>query len=165
VNEFIQFASSKTISLIKRKCKSPCALTEHHDVKAYWGIGGRAPRILDLGNGWGEWSVSRPGRFTPRDRRLGGPQHSFTYADFIIRSKVMSRYTHACNLNFIRLYKNLSNMQLPSHFSTVIYLGAVSVSELPTALHNIMIFRDREQSNMKFCSPSRLHRDDVSCTP
>jgi hypothetical protein len=38
--------------------------------------------ILDLGTRWGEWSASRPGRFTPGkrvpryplDRRVGGPQ-------------------------------------------------------------------------------------------
>jgi len=45
--------------------------------------GGIAPRILNLGNGGGEWSASHPGRFYPRgkslpyslDRRLGGPQN------------------------------------------------------------------------------------------
>jgi len=29
---------------------------------------GIAPRILKLGTRWGEWSSSRPGRFTPRER-------------------------------------------------------------------------------------------------
>jgi hypothetical protein len=56
--------------------------TEHHVMKEYWGSGGIAPRILDLGTRW-RWVV----RFTPRplypqrkrpgyplDRRLGGPQ-------------------------------------------------------------------------------------------
>jgi hypothetical protein len=55
-------------------------LTEHHAMKAYWGSGGIAARILDLGTRW-RWAVS----FTPRplypqgkspwyplDRRLGG---------------------------------------------------------------------------------------------
>jgi len=50
-------------------------------MKAYWGNGCIAPRILDLGSRWGEWSDSFPGRFTPRerapwhplDRRLVGP--------------------------------------------------------------------------------------------
>jgi hypothetical protein len=27
-------------------------LTEHHAMKAYWGNGGTAPRILDLGSRW-----------------------------------------------------------------------------------------------------------------
>jgi hypothetical protein len=31
----------------------PCALTEHHTtMKAYWGSGSIAPRILDLGTRW-----------------------------------------------------------------------------------------------------------------
>jgi len=47
----------------------------------YWGSGGIAPCILDLGTrDGGEWSVSRPGCFTPGgkspwypfDRRMGG---------------------------------------------------------------------------------------------
>jgi hypothetical protein len=46
-------------------------------MKAYWGSGNIAPRILDLGTRW-RWVVSfTPGRFTPRERapgthRLGG---------------------------------------------------------------------------------------------
>jgi hypothetical protein len=44
-------------TLLKRqklKCKwtCPCALTKHHAMKAYWGSGGMAPRILDLGTRW-----------------------------------------------------------------------------------------------------------------
>jgi len=27
-------------------------LTEHHDMKAYWGSGDAAPRILDLATTW-----------------------------------------------------------------------------------------------------------------
>jgi hypothetical protein len=50
-------------------------------MKTYWGSGGIAPRILDVGIRW-RWSASRPSRFTPRerapvvpmDKRLGGPQ-------------------------------------------------------------------------------------------
>jgi len=39
-------------------------------MKTYWG-GGAAPRILDFGLEGGEWSASRPGRFTPRGRAPG----------------------------------------------------------------------------------------------
>jgi hypothetical protein len=39
-------------------------------MKGYWGSGGIAPRILDLGNGC-EWSASRPGHFTPGERAAG----------------------------------------------------------------------------------------------
>jgi hypothetical protein len=58
-------------------------LTEHHAMKTYWGSGGIALRIVDLGTRW-SWVVS----FTPRplnpqgkspwyplNRRLGGPQN------------------------------------------------------------------------------------------
>jgi hypothetical protein len=68
---------------VKVKVKLPlCFLTEHHAMKAYWGSGGIAPRILNLGTRW-RWVVS----FTPRplypqgknasyssDGRLDGPQ-------------------------------------------------------------------------------------------
>jgi hypothetical protein len=56
-------------------------LTEHHAIKACWGSGGIAPRILDLGTRW-RLVVS----FTPRpiypqgnplDRRLSGSQSWF----------------------------------------------------------------------------------------
>jgi hypothetical protein len=30
----------------------PCDLTEHHAMRAYWGSGGIAPYVLDLGTGW-----------------------------------------------------------------------------------------------------------------
>jgi hypothetical protein len=36
-------------------------------MKAYWGSGGIAPRILDLGTRW-ERSASNPGLFTPREK-------------------------------------------------------------------------------------------------
>jgi hypothetical protein len=45
----------------------PCALIKHQAMKSYWGSGGIALRILDLDTRW-EWSASRPGRFTPRER-------------------------------------------------------------------------------------------------
>jgi len=35
-----------------KKVKCPCALTEHQTIKAYWGSGGIAPRILNLGTRW-----------------------------------------------------------------------------------------------------------------
>jgi hypothetical protein len=36
-------------------------------MKTYWGSGGIAPRILYLGARWGNWSASRPSRFTARE--------------------------------------------------------------------------------------------------
>jgi hypothetical protein len=40
-------------------------------MKAYWGNGGIAPRIFTRALDVGEWSASRPGRFTPRERAPG----------------------------------------------------------------------------------------------
>jgi hypothetical protein len=40
-------------------------------MKAYWGSGGISARIIDLSTSGGEWSASRPGRFTPRERAPG----------------------------------------------------------------------------------------------
>jgi len=60
----------------------PCALTEHHAMKVYWGSRGIAPRILDLGTRWK--SVSRPGHFTPwypLDRSLVGSQNRSRHGD------------------------------------------------------------------------------------
>jgi hypothetical protein len=37
-------------------------------METYWGNGGIVPRILDLGTTKSEWSASRAGRFTPRER-------------------------------------------------------------------------------------------------
>jgi hypothetical protein len=60
----------------------PVLLTEHHAMKAYWGSGGVASRILDLGTRW-RWVVSFTTRLLypqgkspryPLSRRLGGPQ-------------------------------------------------------------------------------------------
>jgi hypothetical protein len=39
-------------------------------MKAYWGSGNIAPLVFDLGTR-GEWSASRPGRFTLKERAHG----------------------------------------------------------------------------------------------
>jgi hypothetical protein len=36
----------------KVKVKFSLCLTKHYDMRAYWGSGGIAPRILDLGTRW-----------------------------------------------------------------------------------------------------------------
>jgi hypothetical protein len=46
-------------------------LTEHHNMEVHWGNGGTAPYILNSALDGGEWSDSRPGRFTPRERAPG----------------------------------------------------------------------------------------------
>jgi hypothetical protein len=46
-------------------------LIKHHAMKAHWGSGGTAPRVLDLSTSGSEWSASLPGCFTPRERAPG----------------------------------------------------------------------------------------------
>jgi hypothetical protein len=53
----------------KVKVNCPCASTEHHAMKAYWGSGVTAPRFIDLSSR--RRSASRPGRFTSRKRAPG----------------------------------------------------------------------------------------------
>jgi hypothetical protein len=43
----------------------PVLLTEHHATKAYWGVEVSLHAFLTSALDGGEWSVSRPGRFTP----------------------------------------------------------------------------------------------------
>jgi hypothetical protein len=64
------------------KVKLSLCLTKHHAMKSYWGSGGIAPRILDLGTRWRRvvsftpWPLYPQGNshWDPLDRRLGGPQ-------------------------------------------------------------------------------------------
>jgi hypothetical protein len=61
---------------------SPC-LTKHHVMKTWWGIEAHLHAFLTSVLDGGDWSASRPGRFTheervplyPMDGRLGGPQN------------------------------------------------------------------------------------------
>jgi hypothetical protein len=68
-----------------KEVKLSLCLTKHHTMKMYWGSGGIAPRILDLGTRW-RWVVSftaRPLYFRgkspwyPLNWTLGGPQSRF----------------------------------------------------------------------------------------
>jgi hypothetical protein len=55
-------------------CEAPpsLCLTKHHSVKTYWGSRSIAPCILLTSALDGvEWSASRTGRFTPRERAPG----------------------------------------------------------------------------------------------
>jgi hypothetical protein len=47
------------------------ALTDHHAMKAYWGVEVWLHSFFDLGTRWGEWSASRPDRFTTKERAPG----------------------------------------------------------------------------------------------
>jgi len=70
-------------------------LTEHQAMKAYWVRGGIAPRILDLALDGGDWSDSRPGRFTPTERDpgthwIGGWVDPRACLDAVVKGKIPS---------------------------------------------------------------------------
>jgi hypothetical protein len=55
----------------KVKVKLSLCLTKHHAMKAYWRKGCIVHTFLTSALDGGEWSTSRPGRFTPRERAPG----------------------------------------------------------------------------------------------
>jgi hypothetical protein len=53
---------------VKVKVKLSLCLTKHNAMKTYWGVEGLLQAFLASALVGGEWSASRPGRFTPRER-------------------------------------------------------------------------------------------------
>jgi hypothetical protein len=51
-SEELLFTMDKGYWKVKVKIKLSLCLTKHYAVKAYWGSGGIAPHILDLGTRW-----------------------------------------------------------------------------------------------------------------
>jgi hypothetical protein len=78
---------------VKVKLKLSLCLTKHHAVKTYWGSGGLAPRILDLGTRW-RLVVSFTRRpLYPRERPLdtyciGGWVGSRAVLDAVVGRKI-----------------------------------------------------------------------------
>jgi len=65
--------SLQLINLVKVKGKvvPVLFLTEHLDMKAYWGVEVQRQAFLTSTLERGEWSASRPGRFTPGETAAG----------------------------------------------------------------------------------------------
>jgi hypothetical protein len=64
-------------------------------MKASWESGGIAPRIVTSALDGGEWSASRPGRFTPRKRApgihwIGGWVGPRAVLDAVVKRKIPS---------------------------------------------------------------------------
>jgi hypothetical protein len=57
-----------------KKVKLSLCLTKHHAMKTYWGMEVYLHAFLTSALDGGEWSASRPSRFTPRERApwIGG---------------------------------------------------------------------------------------------
>jgi hypothetical protein len=48
----MKYMSINAMLKVKVKVKLSLCLTKHHAMMTYWGSGGIAPRILDLGTRW-----------------------------------------------------------------------------------------------------------------
>jgi hypothetical protein len=64
-------------------------------MKAYYGVEVRLPALLTSALGGGEWSASRPGRFTPRERApgtywIGGWVGPRTGLDAVVKTEIPS---------------------------------------------------------------------------
>jgi hypothetical protein len=75
-------------------------LTNHYAIKRYWESEGTAPRILSSAIDGDEWSVSRPGRFTPRERApgthwIGGRVGPRVGLDAVVKRKISSPYRNS----------------------------------------------------------------------
>jgi hypothetical protein len=120
---------------------TPCAyLIKHYATKAYGGVDVQFHVFLASALVRGDWSASRPGRFTsgekpryPLDKRLGGPQNrSGQYGDSTLpRLEHRSLDRPARSLSLCRLQFNFSVFVshyfhwLPS-WRTVLFLTLVS---------------------------------------
>jgi hypothetical protein len=79
----------------KVKVKLSLCLTKHHVMKTYWGVEVYLHAFLISALDGGEWSTSRPGRFTPRERAsathpIGGWLGPRAILDAVVKRKIPS---------------------------------------------------------------------------
>jgi hypothetical protein len=79
----------------KGKVKSSLCLTKHHAMKAYGGVELYLHVFLTSALDGGEWSASRCGRFTPRERVpgthwIGGRVGPRAVLDAVVKRKIPS---------------------------------------------------------------------------
>jgi hypothetical protein len=124
-----------SVSIYKQKVKVKLSLcfflTEHHATKAYWEWRYSSTHSLTSALDGGEWSHSRPGRFTlkgkstwyPLARRLGGPQSRFGRGGEEknsqplpgIETPIIQPVAHSCTTELSRLLhrnKYMMNLQI-----------------------------------------------------
>jgi hypothetical protein len=86
---------SSTSDVFKGKVKLSLCLTKHHAMKTYWGVEVKLHDSLTSTLEGGEWSVSRPSRFTPRERApgthwIGGWVGPGAVLDAVVKRKIPS---------------------------------------------------------------------------
>jgi hypothetical protein len=79
----------------KGKVKLSLCLTKHHAMKTYWGVEVQLHAFLTSALDGGEWSASRPGRFTPREKApfthwIGGSVGPRADLDAVVKRKISS---------------------------------------------------------------------------
>jgi hypothetical protein len=75
------------------KDKVSLSLTEHQAIKTYWGVEVELHAFLTAALDGGEWSASRSGRFTPREKAsgthwLGGWVGPRVVLDTVVKTKI-----------------------------------------------------------------------------
>jgi hypothetical protein len=106
--------------------ESSTPLTEHQAMKACWGSGDIAPRILDLGIRWVVSFTPRPlypqGKrpWCPLDSRLGGPQSRSGRGD-------EERDSHPCRDSNPRSY-SFPCVFLTGHLALKVYCGSGGIA-------------------------------------
>jgi hypothetical protein len=151
--------------LIKgKKVKLTLCLTKHHAMKTYWGSGGIAPRILDLGTRWRQMVSFTPRPLYPQgkspsyplDRRLGGPQGRSGRGgeeknsqpppgiepqnpDHPIRSPMLYRLSYHCSLSLIKLDEKCNSDSLYSTAGRHVVTNTFSISKKTAAVYILLL--------------------------
>jgi hypothetical protein len=85
----------KLVIIMGLKVKFYLCLTKSHAMKTYWGVEVYFQAFLTSALDGGEWSASRPGRFTPRERTarihwIGGWVGPRAVLDAVVERKIPS---------------------------------------------------------------------------
>jgi hypothetical protein len=103
------------------RCSRACALTNHRAMKACWGSGGTAPRILNLG---GEGKSPFPVPFS-------APKY-FAIANFLAEMNTLLKKN--CNYGYSTLRYQTSYRVICTHIQTVLSGSRTEVRDITRAL-------------------------------
>jgi hypothetical protein len=138
----------------KRKVKLSLCVTKHHAMKAYWRNSSTHSLISALDGG--EWSASRPGRFTPRKRApgihwIGGWVHPRAYVSlstqsekFWIHPRIFSSFLCFLAAAVRGLLQDLKNEQMMVTIPYSYVFGLVSCCNKRPILHTHNINSSRD---------------------
>jgi hypothetical protein len=118
----------------KVKLKLSLCLTKHHAMKMYWGVEVWLHAFLISALDGGEWSASRLGRFTPRERApgthwIGGWVGPRAVLEAVVKKKIPSphwREGHKLQVFENRVFRkilDLRRMSFVMHTGHLVLLG------------------------------------------